>query len=295
VSYLYTVVAVAFETDIGARLVSNCPAALFVNGRRVLANTAAAGDSTLGSVHLHADKNHILLKVVGDSSAKIAFALGNDDNIAADEFNNDLAELVEGYKELLARADATEETPAEARRLVTFHYEDAEAGAVSVVGSFNGWSPEKHRLQKLANGSWELTCPAPGRGLAAIDQKKALIPDRAPKTATAKEPSGGGQPRLFRSTIFMIARRSLPVDTRRSDHAPWRARPTSPRASGVVECPAPHPGTPRRCRADRPRPAVAGPTCAVERIDGFARASSPRRRTTATRSNPTPASADSSM
>jgi hypothetical protein len=32
VSYLYTVVAVAFETDIGARLVSNCPAALVVNG-----------------------------------------------------------------------------------------------------------------------------------------------------------------------------------------------------------------------------------------------------------------------
>jgi 1,4-alpha-glucan branching enzyme len=145
----------------------------------------------LGSVHLHADKNHILLKVVGDSSAKIAFALGNDDNIAADEFNNDLAELVEGYKELLARADATEETPAEARRLVTFHYEDAEAGAVSVVGSFNGWSPETHRLQKLANGSWELTMSlAPGRYSYRflIDQKKQVLD---PSTALT-EPDGYG-------------------------------------------------------------------------------------------------------
>lgn len=191
VSYLYTVVAVAFETDIDVRLVSNCPAALFVNGRRVLANTAAAGDSTSGSVQLQGDKNHILLKVVGDSSAKVAFALGNDDNIATDEFNNDLAELVEGYKELLARVNATEKTPAEARRLVTFHYEDAEAGAVSVVGSFNGWSPETHRLQKLANGSWELTMSlAPGRYSYRflIDQKKQVLD---PSTALT-EPDGYG-------------------------------------------------------------------------------------------------------
>lgn len=191
VSYLYTVVAVAFETDIGARLVSNCPAALFVNGRRVLANTAAAGDSTNGSVHLHADKNHILLKIVGDSSARVAFALGNDDNIAADEFNNDLAELVEGYKELLARAETTEETPSEARRLVTFRYEDAGANAVSVVGSFNGWSPETHRLQKNAEGRWELTMSlAPGRYSYRflIDQKKQVLD---PSTALT-EPDGYG-------------------------------------------------------------------------------------------------------
>jgi hypothetical protein len=68
VSYLYTVVAVAYETDIQARLVSTAPAALFVNGRRVLANTSAAGDSTAATVHLHADKNHILIKIVGSAT-----------------------------------------------------------------------------------------------------------------------------------------------------------------------------------------------------------------------------------
>jgi hypothetical protein len=191
VSYLYTVVAVAFETDIGVRLVSNCPAALYVNGRRVLANTTAAGDSTQGNVHLNADKNHILVKVVGDNSAKIAFALGNDDNIAADEFNNDLAELVEGYRELVARAAATEETPSEARRLVTFRYDDAAATAVSVVGSFNGWSPETHRLQRQADGLWELTMSlAPGRYpyRFLIDQKKQVLDPSTELT----EPDGYG-------------------------------------------------------------------------------------------------------
>ena len=191
VSYLYTVVAVASETDIGVRLVSNRPAALFVNGRRVLANTPATGDSTSGSVTLHADKNHILVKIVGDSSAKVAFALGNDDNIATDEFNNDLAELVEGYKEVLARARATEETPSEARRLVTFRYEDPAASAVSVVGSFNGWSPETHRLQKQEDGLWELTMSlAPGRYSYRflIDQKKQVLDPSTELT----EPDGYG-------------------------------------------------------------------------------------------------------
>ena len=191
VSYLYTVVSVAFETDIEARLVSNCSAALFVNGRRALANVAAAGDSASGTVHLDADKNQILLKVVGDATAMVSFGLGNVDNIAADEFNNDLVELVEGYQELLARAETTEEVPHEARRLVTFTYDDEVANAVSVVGSFNGWSPETHRLQKTVEGRWELTLSlAPGRYSYRflIDQKKQVLD---PSTVLT-EPDGYG-------------------------------------------------------------------------------------------------------
>ena len=193
VSYLYTVVAVAYETDISARLVSNCPAALFVNGRRVLANTSAMGDSASGTVHLDADKNQILVKIVGDADATVMFALGSNDNIAADEFNNDLAELVEGYQELLARAEATDEQQHEARRLVTFQYEDASASAVSVVGSFNGWSPETHRLQKSPEGKWELTLSlAPGRYpyRFLIDQKKQVLD---PSTGLTEPDGYGGQ------------------------------------------------------------------------------------------------------
>lgn len=191
VSYLYTVVAVANETDIEARLVSTSPAALFVNGRRALANTSAAGDSTSGVVHLQADKNHILIKVAGPPTATVSFGLGNDDNLAADEFDNNLAELVEGYQELLARVQSTDQTPREARRLVTFTYDDPSATAVSVVGSFNGWSPDTHRLQKAADGHWEVTLSlAPGRYSYRflIDQKKHVLD---PSTSMT-EPDGYG-------------------------------------------------------------------------------------------------------
>ena len=191
VSYLYTVVACANETDIEARLVSTSPAALFVNGRRALANTSAAGDSTTGVVHLHADKNHILIKVAGPPTATVSFGLGNDDNLAADEFDNNLAELVEGYQELLARVQSTDQTPREARRLVTFTYDDPSANAVSVVGSFNGWSPDTHRLQKTADGHWEVTLSlAPGRYSYRflIDQKKHVLDPSTPMT----EPDGYG-------------------------------------------------------------------------------------------------------
>ncbi len=191
VSYLYTVVAVANETDIEARLVSTCPAALFVNGRRALANTTAGGDSASGVVHLLADKNHILIKVAGPPSSTVAFGLGNDDNLAADEFDNNLAEMVEGYQELMARAQSKDQTPREARRLVTFTYDDPSANAVSVVGSFNGWSPDTHRLQKTADGRWEVTLSlAPGRYSYRflIDQKKHVLD---PSTSVT-EPDGYG-------------------------------------------------------------------------------------------------------
>jgi hypothetical protein len=191
VGYLYTVVAMQNETDIGVRLVSNCPAALYINGKKVVANTGEAGDSSSANVHLQSDKNHILLKVVGDATATVAFALGNDDNLAADEFNNDLALLVEGYTELVARSQAKNETQTEARRLVTFHYDDSAANAVSVVGSFNGWSPETHRMEKLADGKWELTLSLiPGRyGYRfLIDQKKQVLDPSTELT----EPDGYG-------------------------------------------------------------------------------------------------------
>ncbi len=191
VSYLYTVVSSAYETDIQVRLVSTCPAALFVNGKRAITNSAAAGDSTAGTVHLNSDKNHILVKIAGDATAVVTFGLGDGENIAADEFNNDLAELVEGYQELMARASTTEESPRESRRLVTFRYDDGAASAVSVVGSFNGWAPEAHRLQKTAEGRWELTLSLePGRYSYRflIDQKKQVLD---PLTE-ATEPDGYG-------------------------------------------------------------------------------------------------------
>jgi 1,4-alpha-glucan branching enzyme len=133
------------------------------------------------------------MKFVGDATSVVGLTLGNNDNLAADEFNNDLMELAEGYKELVARESAGGELPTETHRLVTFRLEDPAASTVSVVGSFNGWSPQNHRLQRRDSKTWEITLSlAPGRYAYRflIDQKKQVLDP----TTKLTEPDGfGGQ------------------------------------------------------------------------------------------------------
>jgi hypothetical protein len=190
VHYLYTIVACAYETQLQARLWSNAPATLFVNGRRVATVGTARGDSAIANVQLDPDKNHILIKVLGDRDARVSFALGNDDNLAADEFDNNLAELAGGYRELTAREMKTGSAPTESRRLVTLRFQDAEAGSVAVVGSFNGWSPAVNPMAKKGD-VWELTLSLlPGKYSYRflVDQKKQVLDP----SAKATEPDGYG-------------------------------------------------------------------------------------------------------
>ena len=190
VQYLYTIVACAYETDLKAKLWSNSPAALYVNGRPALAVTKASGDSAVASVHLDPDKNHILIKVIGDSDARVSFVLGNDDNLAADEFDNNLSELAQGYRELTARELSTGSAPSESRRLVTLRFQDPEALSVAVVGSFNGWSPASNPMQKNGD-TWELTLSLlPGKYSYRflVDQKKQVLDPSSKGT----EPDGYG-------------------------------------------------------------------------------------------------------
>jgi len=189
VQYLYTIVACAYETSLKARLSSNAPATLFVNGRRTL-TVGAARDSAVTDIRLAPDKNHILIKVIGDGEARVSFTMGNDDNIAADEFDNNLAELAGGYRELTAREMAMGSAPSESRRLVTLRFQDPEATSVAVVGSFNGWSPASNPMRKQGE-VWELTLSlAPGRYSYRflVDDKKQVL-DPASK---AIEPDGYG-------------------------------------------------------------------------------------------------------
>lgn len=190
VHYLYTVVACAYETQLQARLTSNTPSVLYVNGRRTLIVTSETGDSATANVQLAPDKNHILIKVIGDRDARVSFSLGNDDNLATDEFDNNLAELAGGYREMTARELANGNPTTESRRLVTLRFQDAEAGSVAVVGSFNGWSPSKNPMTK--NGDvWELTLSLlPGKYSYRflVDQKKQVLDP----SATITEPDGYG-------------------------------------------------------------------------------------------------------
>ena len=75
--------------------------------------------------------------------------------------------------------------------MVEFFYVDSRAGKVSVVGSFNQWSPDTHVMEK--NGDrWFLEVPLPpGRYEYAF-----LINDRiwrADPTALVKEHNGFGE------------------------------------------------------------------------------------------------------
>jgi hypothetical protein len=199
-NYLYTVVACAYETDVEARLSATGPAAVYVNGRRVVSVAAAQGDSASAMVHLDPDKNHILVKVIGDRDVHVSFALGNDDNMATDEFNNDLAELAGGYRELTERELAAGTAPSESHRLVTLRFTDAAAASVAVVGSFNGWSPETHRMQKQGD-LWELTLSlAPGRYAYRflVDGKKQVLDP----SSAATEPDGYGG----RNSVLLVKR-----------------------------------------------------------------------------------------
>jgi len=192
VSFLYTVVACEYETDIEARLVANCPATLIINGRRSL-TVGTSSDTSSAVVHLDADRNHILLKFVGDATSVVEFTLGSNDNLAADEFNNDLMVLAEGYRELVARENAGEGAQSETHRLVTFRIEEPAASSVSLVGSFNGWSPQNHKLQKRDGKTWEITLSlAPGRYAYRflVDQKKQILD---PSTKLTEPDGFGGQ------------------------------------------------------------------------------------------------------
>lgn len=51
--------------------------------------------------------------------------------------------------------------------VVTFRYYDAEAKRVAVIGDWNGWKPQAHRLRERSTGVWELSIPRPARSVYA--------------------------------------------------------------------------------------------------------------------------------
>lgn len=50
--------------------------------------------------------------------------------------------------------------------VITFRYYDADAKRVTLIGEWNGWKPNAHRLREQA-GVWQVTIPRPKRGTYA--------------------------------------------------------------------------------------------------------------------------------
>lgn len=162
VGFLYTVVESGYETSLPVFMSSNARAELFVDGTSVL--KADGGAPAYTRVKLMRGTTAFLIKVAGDRTSTLSFHLGDENDEASYAFNNDLSELVDGYATLAARARGDDDTSSETQKLVTLRYSAPNATAVSVIGTFNGWSPDRSPMHAVGDNTWEivLTLP-PGR------------------------------------------------------------------------------------------------------------------------------------
>jgi hypothetical protein len=160
VGYLYTVIESSMEKlQCPVYLASNAPAVLFVNGDRVLEYQPGPDRvAAQKSIRVLRGMNNILIKVVGDQNSRVFFKLGDDTNLASDEFNNNLWELVGDFGEFQERSRRIQAGETEdVQKLVTLRFDDPGANSVSVIGTFNGWSPEHSRMRRDTGGTWEIT------------------------------------------------------------------------------------------------------------------------------------------
>jgi hypothetical protein len=160
VGYMYTVIESSAEkTQCPVFLAASSPVALFLNGERVLDyKPGPERVPARRNVRLMRGMNNFLVKVVGDRNTRVFFEVGDDENLASDEFNNNLWELVGNFNEFQERTRRIEAGESdEIQKLVTLRYSDEEANSVSVIGSFNGWSPENSRMRRIPGGAWEIT------------------------------------------------------------------------------------------------------------------------------------------
>jgi hypothetical protein len=136
--------------------------------------------------------NNFLIKVVGNRSTRVFFKLGDDENLASDEFNNNLWELVGNFGEFQERTRRIEAGETEEfQKLVTLRFSDKSAHSVSVIGSFNGWSPEHSRMHRIPGGPWEITLSLrPGKYAYRflVNNRKQVLDPRCP----IEEPDGYG-------------------------------------------------------------------------------------------------------
>jgi hypothetical protein len=192
VGFLYTVVETAAPRASTAVFESSCPAVLYVNGEPV-ARTAGGQTRQRVAVALKGGMNNVLVKAHATAEPSVFFQLGDEEDLMADEFNNNLWELVDGYQELVTRGRDRAREDEKIQRRVTLTFRDPSASSVAVVGSFNGWSPANASLRKNKYGEWEIGLfLAPGRYTYrfVVNDSVELVDPASPYT----EPDGyGGQ------------------------------------------------------------------------------------------------------
>jgi hypothetical protein len=203
VGFLYTVVHSELERAITVVLGSYAPTVMYLNGDEIMRTRGAQGGTELASnrtsVILSEGMNNILLKVLSHGNPAAFLQLGEEQDMTSDEFNNNLWELVDGYKELTRRGNDPSGHSGETQHRVTLTYNNPNANSVAVVGNFNGWSPANSTMHRNKYGDWEINLYlAPGRYAYRFllnNSEEILDP-----TSSDQEPDGYGS----QNSVLMV-------------------------------------------------------------------------------------------
>jgi hypothetical protein len=192
VGYLFTIIESHYDATLPVFIAATSPAELFVNGQSVVRVGASAMTAPkYARVPLVSGPNQVLIKVVGDPRTRVFFNLGDENDESTYSIANDLTESLDGYVTLQNRMQGADQLPGEAQKLITLRYHAPDARAVSVVGSFNGWSAEHSRMSRLRDGHWEIVLSLPPGRYAyrfLIDERQQVLDPNSPLA----EPDGYG-------------------------------------------------------------------------------------------------------
>jgi|GEM_PF-750341 len=159
VHYVFTAFTTGSRESV-IRLESNAAATARVNGRLV-GRTAAWGGDDEAEVRFDAGTNFLLVKLhaPGRRPARARIEVRDIDGQPLRGVSNALESLLDQYAYLTRTQDADEQDTRtldrESMRLVPFTFDAPDAGSVSVVGSFNGWSPTATRMVRRDDGRWQ--------------------------------------------------------------------------------------------------------------------------------------------
>jgi hypothetical protein len=136
-------------------LESRTPAEVRINGRSVVRSDGSDGVRESETV-LDFGANHIVVRTLagGGSEGRFRLALRDIEGGPLRTVDNRLERLLDGYA-LVRGAGAGDQAPVDRFQLVPITYHGKGIQNVSVVGSFNGWSPSATPMRQEADGVWK--------------------------------------------------------------------------------------------------------------------------------------------
>lgn len=160
IHYIFTAFTTGSRESI-VSLESNGPAVARVNGS-ILTRTPDWGGRDEAEVSFDAGTNFLLVKVENRAGTPchVRIDVRDIDGQPLRGVGNTLEQLLDQYAYLTRSRDGDDEEDRtlgrDSMRLVPFTFRADDAASVSVVGSFNGWSPTATRMVRREDGAWQV-------------------------------------------------------------------------------------------------------------------------------------------